>query len=393
MAIPKNTYTISNLNSASLSSLLVSATSENSTHYLLVLSTACVFTSGSVCNLADTQYSFTIVVTNNLYVLKTSSELSLFLQLGSELVSVQTSTSTPAYTPQSITTTLSRSNRNAFQSTVATLTFANPNISTFSLIIFPQTSPSGTSALLGSFTSVGLSASQTLTYTQNSSNHILVNVNGLTGTTASILFNGINNLLISQTAEKYSITLQDSNYVYFTGSISPTDTILPFSTGLTLQRSITTVGSVTNLYLSGQLPISLPSMNVVFNSVNYPVSGQAFNISLGNMTNSNNVSDASTASIIIRNSDYLAFSAFLPFTPSLTAQSLTSLISFSVPSTMNVSQNISATLSFSNVSFSYLSVKLPQFFKKINYCCIDSSCSQTNILSCTTSTSFDRAII
>lgn len=158
--------------------------------------------------------------------------------------------------------------------------------------------------------------------------------------------------------------------------------LIPFSSGLTLQRIVTTVGLSTNIYLNGALPMDIPAMSVSFKNNSYSVIGKSFNISLGSMVNSDNVDDSTSIPIIIKNSDYIAYSSSLPITPTLTSQILSSFVQFKLPSTMSISQNITVSMTFNNVSFSYLSVKMPSFFKKINYCCIDSNCSQSLIISC-----------
>lgn len=120
-------------------------------------------------------------------------------------------------------------------------------------------------------------------------------------------------------------------------------------------------------------------MTVIFNSNSYTISGPTFNVSLGSMINSNNVSSDSTPLIVIKNSNLIAFSSTLSFTPALTYQPLTAFASISVPSTLNVSQAVNITVALSNYSLTYVGLLLPVFIKQVSLCCIEATCSQTNI--------------
>jgi len=191
----------------------------------------------------------------------------------------------------------------------------------------------------------------------------------------------------------YTLTIVDTNYIYYTASLIPLTKIVPYSSGLTLQRITTTVGLSTNVYINGNLPASIPLMSVLFNGYNVALNGQSFNTSLGTIINSNNVSDTTTVPITIKNSDYIAYSNSLPYTPLLTPQNLTAFMSLQLPSTIYINQNISASLSLSNTTLTYLSISIPSFFQSINFCCIDSSCSQSNILSCSYSAGASNSLI
>jgi hypothetical protein len=146
---------------------------------------------------------------------------------------------------------------------------------------------------------------------------------------------------------------------------------------------VTTVDTSTNLYLHGTLPTNLPSLSVSFNGVSYSVPGGTFNISLGTMTNSNNISDSSTYPIVIRNTDFTAFSTSLPISPSLTPQTFTALTSITLPSVVNVSSIFNITASLNSPSLTYLSIRTGSYFKSLTKCCIDAACTQTSIKSCT----------
>lgn len=175
----------------------------------------------------------------------------------------------------------------------------------------------------------------------------------------------------------------DANFVYFTGQVTPSHTLLPYTSGLSLQRTVTTVDTSTNVYLYGTLPTNLSSLSVSFNGMNYSVPAGTFNISLGTMTNSNNISDSSTNPVVIKNSDFTAFSSSLPISPSLTPQVFTALTSISMPSVVNVSSNFNITVSLNSPSLTYLSITTPSYFNSLTTCCIDASCTQTFIKSCT----------
>ena len=133
-------------------------------------------------------------------------------------------------------------------------------------------------------------------------------------------------------------------------------------------------------------------MSVAFNNNNYPISGSTFNISLGTITNPNSLTDNNSALISLKNSNLIAYSSQLTFTPALTSQNLTAFTSLTIPNTMNVSQNYSLILLLNSYSISYISVIVPSFMKNISMCCIDSSCSQSNINSCTISNTLDSKV-
>lgn len=159
--------------------------------------------------------------------------------------------------------------------------------------------------------------------------------------------------------------------------------MIPYSQGVTLQRSITTVGVVTNIYLVGSLPIILPSMNVIFGSSSYPVSGSNFNISLGSLTNSLSASDTSLYSVMMESSSLVGFSSNMAITPSLTPKVMSSFVNLLIPSAMTISQNTNIILSIAASSISSVSLQVPPFFVKLVQCCIEPKCSQTNIVNCT----------
>lgn len=93
----------------------------------------------------------------------------------------------------------------------------------------------------------------------------------------------------------------DSDYIYYQSAVAPDSPLVPYNSGVNLQRIVTTVGASTNIYLNGAFPESIPALNVVFVNSAYAISQQSFNISLGNITNSNDISDSTVVNITIKN--------------------------------------------------------------------------------------------
>ena len=380
LSLPKNAYVLSSTNLAAITNL--QSQSSNSTSYALSLSVSCL-QSSPLCNLANNQYSLTVALQNNPYVAISTNQLFFQVSLGSNLISSQATLTIPAFVAQTLSAaSISRSNLNAFATTNATITINNPNaVSNFMLIVSPYVKPTATLPLVLAPT-LATSNSQALTYQLNSSNHITVNVTSASGSTSSIVISGQNNLLVSVAPEVYTVTIMDANYIYFTGQITASDTLVPYSSGLSLQRIITTVGQSTNIYLYGSLPASIPALTVPFNGNNFTVAGTTFNASLGTIINSKNVSDSSVFPISIKNSDFVAYTSSLSIAPVLTTQNLTGFLTLAIPATVNVGSNYSMSVSLNQTSLSYLSIKTPIFFKSMVKCCIDTTCTQTLIQSC-----------
>ncbi len=166
----------------------------------------------------------------------------------------------------------------------------------------------------------------------------------------------------------------DSLVIYFTADVILADTLIPYGQGLNLQRIITTVSTSTNVYLYGTLPIAIPSLNVLFNSVNYTVSGSTFNISLGSITNSMNLSDSTPYSITLRNNDVFAFKSNLQMLPALTPQNLSALSTLTIPSQVNINSNFDIKLELTATTMTYLSLKTAPFFNSLTKCCVDPQC-------------------
>lgn len=381
LSLPKSAYSLSSNNLAAITNL--QSQNSNSTYYALSLSVSCL-QSTPLCDLANNQYSLTIALQNNPYVAISSNQLFFQVNLGSNIISSQATLSIPAFVAQTLSAaSISRSNLNSFSATNATITISNPNaVSNFMLIVSPFVRPTATLPLILAPT-LATSNSQTLTYQLNSSNFLAVNVTSASGSTSNIVISGQNNLLVSVAPEVYTVTIMDSNYIYFTGQITASDTLVPYYSGLNLQRIITTVGQTTNIYLYGNLPTSIPSLTVPFNGNTFTVAGTTFNVSLGTIINSNNVSNSSAFPISIKNSDYVAYSSSLVISPALTTQNLTGFTTLTIPPTVNVGSNYSISVNLNQTSLSYLSIKAPIFFKGMVKCCIDSTCIQTLIQSCT----------
>ena len=157
---------------------------------------------------------------------------------------------------------------------------------------------------------------------------------------------------------------------------------MPYSSGVYLQRIVTTVGLSTAVYLNGAFPSTIPEMSLAFNNQNFTLNGLSFNISLGNVTNPQDVTDVTTVPILIKNTDLIAFSSSLGYSPQLTPQNLSAFNNLTVASELNVSQVTNITLKFSNYEVSTIEITFPLFFSTLTQCCIDSACSQGNISSC-----------
>jgi len=198
IGIPKSAYKMNLLNSSALSNLNVSSSSENSSYYFISITLGCN-QPFPLCNLANYQYSFTLNVANNPYVQNQQDQPTLQLLLSNQIITAVSYGAIPLYSAQTMSNpTISRSNSNAYQPTNITIGVAVPNlnISSFSIIISPLITPSGSSALVTSLTYLGLSATQSLNYALNASNYISVAISGLTGT-INLLLSGTNNLLVS----------------------------------------------------------------------------------------------------------------------------------------------------------------------------------------------------
>jgi len=78
-------------------------------------------------------------------------------------------------------------------------------------------------------------------------------------------------------------------------------------------------------------------MTTTYNGNNYTISGASFNISLGTTINPVDMSDSTTTNITIKNSQLIAFSSALHYSPQLTPRNLTAFSSFTIPDQLMVS--------------------------------------------------------
>ena len=160
------------------------------------------------------------------------------------------------------------------------------------------------------------------------------------------------------------------------------------NTGLSLQRTVTTVNAATPIYLIGNFPQIITSgMTVTYQQQNYPISNSnTFNVSLGSSSNPNNVSDSSTIPMIVTDGELIAYQGNTPYTPVLTALPLSSLQTLNIPSTLNISQSTNISLTLSSQPASSLTITLPIIAATLDKCCIDPTCSTNKINHCYLST-------
>jgi len=105
------------------------------------------------------------------------------------------------------------------------------------------------------------------------------------------MINGKNNLLVSAVnPEQYNLSVEDNNYLYYSGVLRPVDSLIPYNSGITIQRITTTVGEVSPIYLVGMFPATIPNMSLTYKNMDYTINNPTFNISLGTILNSNNMS-------------------------------------------------------------------------------------------------------
>ena len=178
------------------------------------------------------------------------------------------------------------------------------------------------------------------------------------------------------------MTIRDINYIYFQSTVVPSDKLVPYNAGVSLERKVTTVGGSSAIYLNGLFPSVVPQMSVNFNGNTFSLAGSSFNVSLGNVTNPQDVADVTKVPILIKNADLIAFEGSLGYTPQLTPQILTAFGNITIPASLNVAETVNITVKLSNYSISTLELTLPPFFSTLGQCCIDSSCVQTHISSC-----------
>jgi len=165
------------------------------------LGISCTQTS-PLCSLSNNQFSTIVNFKNNPYVQLIQSQFSVQLLLLNNVVSSQSLIKIPNITPQTIpSVTISRSNINAFANTNISIATTNPTgINAFTVIISPLSTTTAVLPLLRAPSSVLLNTISSLSYSMNSSSHMLINVVGATGPSSTITVLGQNNLLIPTTA-------------------------------------------------------------------------------------------------------------------------------------------------------------------------------------------------
>lgn len=108
-----------------------------------------------------------------------------------------------------------------------------------------------------------------------------------------------------------------------------------------------------------------------------------FNISLGSYTNTLSADDNIVANVVVANNDSYAYLNALQITPTLTPQNLSSFLSLTFPSKMLISESYNLTLLLSSTNMSYITIQTQPFMQQLTLCCIDPTCNQTLISSCT----------
>lgn len=193
--IPKSTFNL-NLNSLQ-SSLTKVSSSENSSYYTIQLQSPCS-QNVPICMLSNNQYTFWIVTKNNQYLQVSRNPISLQIIQGTSLITSLASLTTPPYIPLTLTSpSISRSNKQSSRPTTVTLSFSTIPIANFQLIISPMSTPSGNLLLVNSPSFTGFSASQSLTYMLNSTEHIVISVINAPSNSTSVIINGTNSFLVS----------------------------------------------------------------------------------------------------------------------------------------------------------------------------------------------------
>jgi len=94
------------------------------------------------------------------------------------------------------------------------------------------------------------------------------------------------------------------------------------------------------------------------------------------------MSDSSTTNITIKNSQLIAFSSALQYSPQLTPRNLTAFSSFIIPDQLMVSKDVNLTVVLNSYAALTISLATPIFYATLNKCCIDLECSQNNVQSC-----------
>lgn len=273
---------------------------------------------------------------NNKYVPLAHDAVTLQVGLGSYSISQTAQASFELYAPLAMgLPTITRTNSQANEASTVDITFTTPSLTSFSLVIAPIVTPTATISILNAVSFVGAQANFPLQYSINTTGYLKIAMTG-SSSTSRVVISGNNSFLVPVNTEKYTVTIVDQDFIYFQSAVTPDSPLTPISSGVTLQRIVATVALSTQVYLNGGFPASIPPMTVGFMGQNYQIVSQNFNVSLGNVTNSQDVSDASTVQLTVSNADVIAFKGALGYTPALVPQELTALASLTAPATLKV---------------------------------------------------------
>ncbi len=335
LSIPKSTYTL-NL-SALTTNIAPSSSLSTSDQYILVFPSPCVL-SGLVCSSTNAKFTFTVGVKNNKYVPLVHEAVTLQVGLGSYSISQTAQASFELYAPLAMgLPTITRTNSQANEASTVAITFTTPSLTSFYLVIAPIVTPTVTISILNAVSFVGVQANSPLQYAINTTGHLKIVMTGSSSVpTSRVMISGNNSFLVPVNTEKYTVTIVDQDFIYFQSAVTPDSPLTPINSGITLQRIVATVALSTQVYLNGSFPASVPPMTMGFMGQNYQIVSQNFNVSLGNVTNSQDVSDASTVQLTVSNADVIAFKGALGYTPALVPQELTDLASLTAPATLKV---------------------------------------------------------
>jgi hypothetical protein len=277
-------------------------------------------------------------VKNNKYVPLAHEAVTLQVGLGSYSISQTAQASFELYAPLAMgLPTITRTNSQANEASTVAITFTTPSLTSFSLVIAPIVTPTATISILNAVSFVGAQANSPLQYAINTTGYLKIAMAGSSSvSTSRVVISGNNSFLVPVNTEKYTVTIVDQDFIYFQTAVTPDIPLTPISSGVNLQRIVATVALSTQVYLNGDFPASIPPMTVGFMGQNYQIVSQNFNVSLGNVTNSQDVSDSSTVQLTVSNADVIAFKGTLGYTPALVPQELTALASLAAPATLKV---------------------------------------------------------
>ena len=136
-----------------------------------------------------------VTVTNSPFIQLSQLPLEVQIAKGSNLISSVAQTNIPVHTPQTVgSPSISRSDKNADQTTNVTITFTHTGVSTFFIIISPFVTPSGNVPLLATVTSVNIG--QTALTHSLTNGEIQININSQNGPTTTLVLSGTNSFLI-----------------------------------------------------------------------------------------------------------------------------------------------------------------------------------------------------